>query len=271
MRPRDLDSAASKANAERPVPASRPLILITNDDGYDAPGLQALIGSVAALGRVIVSAPDREQSGASHALTLDRPLRVQTVAEDRYRIDGTPTDCVHLAVDRLCGRLPDLVLSGINRGLNVGDDVTYSGTVAGALEGALLRIPAIAVSAALPPDGPIDYTQAARIACRLSERILADGLTRGTLLNVNVPAGPAKGIRVTRQGTREYRATAVERTDPAGRPYYWIADIDMTPTGEPDGDHTAAADGFISISPLHTNMTHERSLESLANWVEELL
>jgi len=269
--PRDPDSAASKANAERPVPASRPLILITNDDGYDAPGLQALIGSVAALGRVVVSAPDREQSGASHALTLDRPLRVQTVAEDRYRIDGTPTDCVHLAVDRLCGRLPDLVLSGINRGLNVGDDVTYSGTVAGALEGALLRIPAIAVSAALPPEGPIDYTQAARIACRLSERILADGLTRGTLLNVNVPAGPAKGIRVTRQGTREYRATAVERTDPAGRPYYWIADIDMTPTGEPDGDHTAAADGFISISPLHTNMTHERSLESLAHWVEGLL
>jgi 5'-nucleotidase len=269
--PWDLDSAASKANAERPVPASRPLILITNDDGYDAPGLQALIGSVAALGRVVVAAPDREQSGASHALTLDRPLRVQTVAEDRYRIDGTPTDCVHLAVDRLCGRLPDLVLSGINRGLNVGDDVTYSGTVAGALEGALLRIPAIAVSAALPPEGPIDYTQAARIACRIAERILADGLTRGTLLNVNVPAGPAKGIRVTRQGTREYRATAVERTDPAGRPYYWIADIDMTPTGEPDGDHTAAADGFISISPLHTNMTHERSLESLENWVEELL
>ena len=253
------------------MPATRPLILITNDDGYDAPGLQALIGSVETLGRVVVSAPDREQSGASHALTLDRPLRVRTVAEDRYRIDGTPTDCVHLAVDKLCGRLPDLVLSGINRGLNVGDDVTYSGTVAGALGGALLRIPAAALSTALPPDGSIDYAQAARIACRIAERILRDGLARGTLLNVNVPHGPAKGIRVTRQGTREYRATAVERTDPSGRPYYWIDDIDMTPTGEPDGDHTAAAEGFISISPLHTNMTHESSLEPLTSWVEGLL
>jgi len=253
------------------VPASRPLILITNDDGYDAPGIHALAGAVEGLGRVVVSAPDREQSGASHALTLDRPLRVRTVAEDRYRIDGTPTDCVHLAVDKLCAHLPDLVLSGINRGLNVGDDVTYSGTVAGALEGALLRIPAIAVSTAVPPEGEVDYAQAARIACRVAERVLRDGLETGTLLNVNVPHGPAKGIRVTRQGTREYRATAVERTDPSGRPYYWIDDIDMTPTGEPDGDHHAAAEGYVSISPLHTNMTHERSLESLADWVEGLL
>jgi len=253
------------------VPATRPLILITNDDGYDAPGIDALVLAAEGLGRVVVAAPDREQSGASHALTLDRPLRVRTVAKDRYRIDGTPTDCVHLAVDRLCESLPDLVLSGINRGLNVGDDVTYSGTVAGALEAALLRIPAIAVSAAMPPDGPIDYTPAATFARRVAERVLADGLTPGTLLNVNVPSGPAKGIRVTRQGTRDYRATAVERTDPAGRPYYWIADIDMTPTGEPDGDHTATAEGFISISPLHTNMTHERSLESLESWIEGLV
>ncbi len=253
------------------MPATRPLILITNDDGYDAPGIAALVESVEELGRIVVAAPDREQSGASHSLTLDRPLRVRTIAEDRYRIDGTPTDCVHLAVDRLCGRLPDLVLSGINRGLNVGDDVTYSGTVAGALEGALLRIPAVAISAALPPEGPIDYRQAAKIARRVAERVLADGLATGTLLNVNVPHGPAKGIRLTRQGTREYRATAIERTDPAGRPYYWIADIDMTPTGEPDGDHAAAAEGFISISPLHTNMTHGRSLETLASWIEGLL
>ena len=251
--------------------ASRPLILITNDDGYDAPGIQALLAAVESLGRTVVSAPDREQSGSSHALTLARPLRVTTVAEDRYRIDGTPTDCVHLAVDKLCGRLPDLVLSGINRGLNVGDDVTYSGTVAGALEGALLRIPAMSVSTATPPKGSIDYAQAAAIACRIAKRILRDGMTTGTFLNVNVPHVAAKGIHVTRQGTREYRATSVERTDPSGRPYYWIDDIDMTPTGEPDGDHRAVAEGFVSISPLHTNMTHERSLEPLASWVEDLL
>ncbi len=253
------------------MPGTRPLILITNDDGYDAPGIHALTEAVLGLGQVVVSAPDREQSGASHALTLDRPLRVRTVADGRYRITGTPTDCVHLAVDKLCGRLPDLVLSGINRGLNVGDDVTYSGTVAGALEGALLRIPAVAVSTATPPEGPIDYAQAARIACRVAERVLAEGLPTGTLLNVNVPHVPAKSIRVTRQGTREYRATAVERKDPSGRPYYWIDDIDMTPTGEPDGDHRAVAEGYVSISPLHTNMTHENSLESLAGWVEDLL
>ncbi len=200
------------------MPAIRPLILITNDDGFDAPGIRALVESVEALGRVIVSAPDREQSGSSHALTLDRPLRVRTVSEDRYRIDGTPTDCVHLAVDRLCGRLPDLVLSGINRGLNVGDDVTYSGTVAGALEGALLHIPAVAVSTALPPAGSVDYAQAARIACRIAERVLADGLATGTLLNVNVPHGPAKGIRVTRIPLAGPCGTLTFNSVPTARP-----------------------------------------------------
>jgi 5'-nucleotidase len=252
------------------VPATRPLILITNDDGYDAPGLHALSAAVATLGRVIVAAPDREQSGSAHALTLARPLRVRKVEADRFRIDGTPTDCVHLAVDKLCERLPDLVLSGINRGLNVGDDVTYSGTVAAALEGALLRIPSMAVSVANPPEGAPQYEQAAEFASRLAARLLIHGLEFGTLLNVNVPHGVPKGIRATRQGTREYRATAIERADPSGRPYYWINDVDMTPTGEPDGDHAATAEGFVSITPLHTNLTHEKSLAGLAAWIEGL-
>jgi 5'-nucleotidase len=248
---------------------SRPFILITNDDGFDAPGLQALTEAVSSLGRILVAAPDREQSGMSHALTLERPLRAHQVSTDRFRIDGTPTDCVHLAVDRLCDRLPDLVLSGINRGLNVGDDITYSGTVAGALEGALLHIPAMAVSTATGADGSTDYVQAADYALQLAQRILNDGLPGGALLNLNVPRGAAQGVRVTRQGSRDYRATAIERKDPTGRPYYWIDTIDMTPKGEHDGDHLALADGYVSVTPLHPNLTHEASLAPLRGWFDD--
>jgi 5'-nucleotidase len=245
----------------------KPLILVTNDDGYDAPGIAALVDAVAPLGEVIVAAPDRERSGAGHALTLDYPLRVFEVDRGRYRIDGTPTDCVHLGVFRLTdGRQPDLVVSGINRGLNVGDDVTYSGTVAGALEGTLLHIPSIAFSVATDDRGRADFVLAAALARRLSAQVLARELRPGVLLNVNVPAGTVRGVRVTRQGTRTYRATAEERLDPSGRPYYWIAGLDMTPADEPDGDHRAIKDGYVSVTPLHANLTHEGSLRSLEEW-----
>ena len=251
---------------------SKPRILVTNDDGFDAPGLASLIKAVEPLGEVIVVAPDREQSAMSHALTLDRPLRVQCVAEGRYRIDGTPTDCVHLGIDSLTGgQLPDLVVSGINHGLNVGDDVTYSGTVAGALEGALLQVPAIALSTATDPDGRADYGHARDFAHHVVAKVLRHGLERGVLLNVNLPRRPPRGVRITRQGTRHYRTTAVERIDPAGRPYYWIAGLDMTRTGEPDGDHVAIAEGYISVTPLHANLTHEASLTRLAEWTWELI
>jgi 5'-nucleotidase len=241
-------------------------ILVTNDDGYEAPGLRALVEAVSPLGELVVAAPDRERSASSHALTIDLPLRVHEVATGRFRIDGTPSDCVHLAVDALTGGAPpDLVVSGINHGLNVGDDVTYSGTVAGAREAALLRIPAVAFSAergALEADGP----RIAAVVRAIAERTLARGLPPGVLLNVNFPRRPAAGLRLTRQGTREYRATTLRRTDPAGRPYYWIAGIDATPTGEPDGDHMAIRDGYVSVTPLHVDLTHERSLTELRSW-----
>jgi len=244
-----------------------PRILVTNDDGYDAAGLAALIEAVEPLGQVIVVAPDREQSGAGHALTLTRPLRVREVAPRRYRVDGTPTDCVHLAIVRLTsGVLPDLVVSGINRGLNVGDDVTYSGTVAGALEGTLLHIPSLAFSVERDANGVADYTHAAELARSLAAEVLERGLDPGVFLNVNVPFGAPRGVRVTRQGTRSYRATAEERLDPAGRPYYWIAGADMTPTDEIDGDHVAIRDRFVSVTPLHANLTHTPSLEGLEGW-----
>jgi 5'-nucleotidase len=247
--------------------ASEPCILLTNDDGYDAPGLTALVETLEGLGRLVVVAPDKEMSGAGHALTITRPLRVWETGPDRYRVDGTPTDCVHLGVFNLTGgRPPQLVVSGINRGLNVGDDVTYSGTVAGALEGTLLHIPSLALSVATDDNGRADYTVSAGLARRLAGEVLDRGLPAGTLLNVNFPAERPRGIRVTRQGTRHYRAAAVERLDPSGRPYFWIASSDSTPAGEPDGDHAAIAAGYVSITPLHSNLTDEPAMAVVSGW-----
>ena len=240
------------------------MILVTNDDGYEAPGIVALVEILQPLGRVVSVAPDRERSGAGHALTLDRPLRVRTLSEDRHVVNGTPTDCIHLGVFNLTdGIHPDLVVSGINRGLNIGDDVTYSGTVAGALEGTLLNIPAVAVSAGRFDDDQIDYKVAEKFILKLCGDVLENGLPDGVFLNVNVPPCDPHGVRITRQGTRTYRASMDRRLDPAGRPYFWTDVADTTPTGEPDGDHTAVRDGFISVTPLHANLTHEPSLITL--------
>jgi len=246
---------------------TRPRILVTNDDGYDAPGLRALVEMLEPLGDLVVAAPDREQSGSSHALTLELPLRVTRVGDGRFRISGTPTDCVHLAVFSLTGgRLPDLVVSGINRGLNVGDDVIYSGTVAGAMEGALLHVPSLALSAAIDERGNVDYARHGEFVRGLVTQLLERGLGDGVLLNVNFPATAPRGVRVTRQGTRRYRATAVERVDPSGRPYFWIAGADVAPTGEPDGDHRAIAEQRISVTPLHTDLTHAPTRDRLGEW-----
>jgi len=251
--------------------ADKPLILVTNDDGYDAPGIGALIEAVEPLGQVLVVAPDREQSGAGHALTLDRPLRIYKVEEGRYRVTGTPTDCVHIAVTNLAGgALPELVVSGVNRGLNIGDDVTYSGTVAAALEGTLLDIPSIAFSLKIDRRGHAPYDSVVPFVRNLSGEVLRRGLNQGVLLNVNFPPGEFKGVRITRQGTRANRGSTLERLDPSGRPYFWIAGADMTPTGEPDGDHVAIMESFISVSPLQADLTHEPTMQDLADWHLEL-
>lgn len=249
----------------------RPLILATNDDGFEAAGLAALAHALATLGEVVIVAPEREQSGAGHALTLRRPLRVRERAPACYSVDGMPTDCVHLGVYNITGgRLPDLVVSGINRGLNLGDDVTYSGTVAGALEGTLLGVPSLAFSAAVDERGEAEFSQAARYARSLASLVLERGLPAGVFLSVNVPLGHPKGVRIARQGTRVYRAAAVERTDPSGRPYYWLAGPDVRPAGEPDGDHAAVAAGFVAVTPLQANLTHFPSFEALASWLPGL-
>ncbi len=191
-------------------------ILISNDDGYDAPGLKALEEELSRLGRVVVVAPDREQSGAAHSLTLNHPLRVRSMGENRYRVEGTPTDCVNLAIFQLLkdGR-PDLVVSGINRGYNLGDDVTYSGTVAAALEGVLLEIPSFAIS--LCSRGQVDFGPAARVAGQVARLVLAQGLPRDTLLNINVPPGDPKCASRGKAGGCTPRAWWSAPTRKAGR------------------------------------------------------
>ena len=201
----------------------RPLILVSNDDGIDSAGLGALAESLAALGEVMVVAPDRERSAAGHSLTLNRPLRATPLKEGWFSVDGTPTDCITLAVTGLLPRRPQLVAAGINHGSNLGDDITYSGTVSSAIEATLQGIPAFAVS--LAGDGKLDFRGAATFAQRLAAQILRRGLPPDTLLNVNVPNLAPEGVRgiaVTRQGRRVYSETVVRKTDPRGKDYYWI-------------------------------------------------
>ncbi|MBI4636274.1 MAG: 5'/3'-nucleotidase SurE [Candidatus Rokubacteria bacterium] len=239
-----------------------PVLLLTNDDGVHATGLRALADALDELGEVYVVAPEREQSASSHALTLHRPLRVARVRERWFAVNGTPSDCVNLGVLGFLPARPVLVASGVNHGSNLGDDVTYSGTVAAAMEGTLLGVPSIAVSLV---DGG-DVAEAARIARLIATRVLVAGLPRKTLLNVNVPAAPPRGIRLTRLGHRMYTGKVVEQLDPRGRAYYWIAG------GEPEWgalegtDMGAVHEGYAAVTPLHLDLTDDRALAEMAAW-----
>ena len=244
------------------------LILVTNDDGVKAPGLTALANSLSALGEVHVVAPEKEQSAVGHALTLRHPLRIEKVGPRVTAVEGTPTDCVLLAYYRLLPAKPDILFSGINFGHNLGDDVTYSGTVAAALEAILLGIPAVAVS--IDRDGKkIHYDVAAKFAVKIGRKVLKDGLPRDTLLNVNLPNLPAakiKGVAVTRQGRRSYDDVIVEKVDPRGRPYFWIGN--GKPRWEEDigtDIHAIRADK-ISVTPIHLDLTNHSAIETIRGW-----
>jgi 5'-nucleotidase len=239
-----------------------PQILLTNDDGIRSQGLKALAAAVAPLGEVTTVAPARETSAIGHALTLHQPLRLEHIRDGRYAVDGTPTDCVNIAVAKVLKRLPALVISGINKGLNVGDDVTYSGTVAGALEAALLGVPSIAVSLQRT-SGEYDFEEAANAAAALAARVLARGLPRGVFLNVNVPQAPPRGFRLTVQAKRNHVTTVAERHDPKGRAYFWIGE--GRDEYEPDerSDHQAVRDAYISVTPLHADMTARQALAAV--------
>ena len=249
---------------------SRPRILVSNDDGIDAAGIRALAAGLADLGEVYVVAPDQERSATGHAFSLSRPLRVDEVQERWFAVDGTPADCVYLGVNKLVGAKPDLVVSGINHGFNLGSDVFYSGTVAGAVEAALRQVPAIAISLEHRP-GKAGSTErfepAARFAHALARAVLERGLPSGTLLNENVPAHAQKaGYEWTRLGRRVYRDQVEQRDDLRGRRYYWIGGPPVPSDQEPGSDGATVNHGHISVTPLGLDMTHDGLLEHLPGW-----
>jgi 5'-nucleotidase len=239
-----------------------PNILVTNDDGYRSEGIHALAEALRVLGEVTIVAPVLEASAIGHALTLRRPLRLETIADRTYAVDGTPTDCVNIAITQVFSALPDLVVSGINKGWNLGDDVTYSGTVAGALEGALLGVPSIAVSLKATR-GEYDFTFAARAAAVWADAILRRPLPARTFLNINVPKGLPKGHRVTVQAKRNHITSVAERHDPKSRAYYWIEEGQNEWEPHDRSDYQAVRDGFVSVTPLHPDLTAYAALKAV--------
>jgi 5'-nucleotidase len=243
-----------------------PCFLVTNDDGYSSEGIQVLADALEALGEVWIVAPNREQSAVSHALTLDRPLRIERLGRHRFAVDGTPTDCIALGISNLLADSPpDLVVSGINFGCNMGADVHYSGTVSAAFEGVILGTPALAVSQQVGEG--FSFVHAARCARDLATWILEVGLPSQTLLNVNVPVGRPRGLRLTRLGVRRYTEGVIEQTDPRGRQIFWIGGGD--PVWEPISgtDFHEVDNGFISVTPLQLDMTDHSFLDELGQLV----
>jgi 5'-nucleotidase len=242
-----------------------PKILITNDDGIHAEGIRALEVTLRDLGQVIVVAPSHEVSAASHALTLGRPLRIDRIDDTHYAVDGTPTDCITLAMCKIiAGEPPDLIVSGINHGGNLGDDVLYSGTVAGALEALVYGLPGIAISQV--GRGTYDFQPAAQFARLAAKKVLEEGLPERTVLNINVPRGVIRGVRLTHQGTKIVRTRIHEGIDPRGREYYWIGEEHSTWNHEEMSDYEAIREGYISVTPLQNNLTNFRVLNDLHSW-----
>ncbi len=249
----------------------KPLILVSNDDGIHSEGLYALARSLKTFARVVIVAPDREKSGVSHSLTLKRPLRVTAIRRGVYTVDGTPTDCINIAVNKLLKETPHLVASGINKGGNLGDDMSYSGTVSAAIEGMILGIPSFAVS--LVSRNDFHFKTAGEISASIAKEILEKGLPKDTLLNVNIPnvdKEQVRGIRFTKQGKRLYSDAVVEKTDPRGEKYYWIAGEEIGYEKIRGSDIMAVKEEYISITPIHLDLTNYRSLRLLKSWEESL-
>ena len=246
-------------------------ILASNDDGYLAPGLRCLADALVPLGEVTVVAPDRDRSGASNSLTLRSPIRPRTADNGFIYVDGTPTDCVHLAVTGLLDPEPDIVVSGINSGANLGEDVIYSGTVAAAMEGRLLGLPAIAVS--LASRRCLHFDTAARVARRLVETLLERPLDSNVILNVNVPDlafDALKGFTATRLGHRHRSEPVIRMLDPRGEAMYWVGPSGAEQDAGPGTDFDAVRRGFVSVTPLHVDLTRHQTLDTARRWLSEI-
>ena len=244
-------------------------ILVTNDDGVHSEGIKALADALKPLGEVTVVAPLAEASAIGHALTLRRPLRLETIADRVYAVDGTPTDCVNIGITSVLRGMPDLVVSGINKGWNLGDDVTYSGTVSGAFEAALLGPPGIGVSLERTHDG-FDFSEAARSAHIVARSVLEKGLPTRTFLNINVPTGPTKGFRVTVQARRNHITKVDERIDPRGQRYFWIEEGQNEWEPHDRSDFQAVRDGYISVTPLQPDLTAYSVIPTVEEFLLEL-
>jgi len=247
-----------------------PSILLTNDDGIHSPGLDALESALADLGVITIVAPDREMSACSQSLTLNQPLRFHKVAPNRYAVQGTPADCVILASIKILSEKPNLVISGVNRGLNVGDDVAYSGTIAGALEAALQGLAGMAVSTFPRPEP--NFESASRVAARIAAKILKEGLPPDFILNVNHPEHWNGSIRVTRQGRKAAKTVIVENMDPRGREYFWLHEElhKIHETSSSDAvltDYAAVRAGYVSVTPLQLDRTAYPFIERLSSWL----
>ena len=244
------------------------LILVSNDDGIHSAGIHVLADALRSIGDVYIIAPDRERNAASHALTLHKPLRLEQLGDKMYSVNGTPTDCINLAINGILSEKPDLVVSGINKGGNLGDDVTYSGTVSAAFEGTLLGIPSFAVSQVA--EGDYKFETAAKVAVFLALQIKERSLPPGVLLNVNVPnldIKEIKGIKMTRQGKRIYDENAIiEKVDPRGKKYYWIGGSRLSWEKTEDSDFSAIEEEKVSITPLRLDLTEYNALKTLQGW-----
>jgi len=248
-------------------------ILVSNDDGYRAEGIRYLAEALKDLGLVTVVAPERNRSGAGHSLTLESPLRVFQVAENTYYVNGTPTDCVHLAISGLFEDEHDIVVSGLNDGANLGDDVLYSGTVAAAIEGRFLGLPAIAVSLCTKTGSGRHFDTAGRIAHELVTHLLKSPLDPSMILNVNVPDRPygeLQGVRATRLGNRHRSERVVRSQDPRGKPIFWVGPAGGGQDAGPGTDFNAVAEGWVSVTPLQIDLTRHPALEPLGHWLRGL-
>jgi 5'-nucleotidase len=246
--------------------------LVSNDDGISAQGIRVLSQWLRRLGDVTIVAPDQNRSGASNSLTLNAPVRIKEIEEQTFRVSGTPTDCVHIALTGLLNRDPDMVVSGINAGANLGDDVIYSGTVAAAMEGRFLGLPAVAVSLVFD-EKPSHYETAAQVVMLVVERLRQDPLPADTILNINVPDIPWKeirGIEVTRLGHRHRAEPTIQMVDPRGELMYWIGPAGAEQDAGPGTDFNAVRRGFVSITPIHVDLTRYQALDQVAGWVSDI-